>query len=66
MEANMQKEVIQKVAHELAEAGKSVDNEMPESQIASLLERCLQAVGSQEGRWQIWLLHRIRRTVVLR
>ena len=49
MEANMQKEVIQKVAHELAEAGKSVDNEMPESQIASLLERCLQAVGSQEA-----------------
>ena len=45
----MQKEVIQKVAHELAEAGKSVENVMPESQIASLLERCLQAVDPQDA-----------------
>ena len=49
MEGNMQKEVLQKIAHELAEAGKSVENEMPESQIASLLERCLQAVDSQDA-----------------
>ena len=45
----MQKEVIQKIAHEMAEAGKTVDNEMPESQIAGLLERCLQAVSPQDG-----------------
>lgn len=45
----MQKEVIQKIAHEMAEAGKSVDNEMPESQIAGLLERCLQAVSPQDA-----------------
>ena len=45
----MQKDVIQKVAHELAEAGKSVENVMPESQIASLLERCLQAVDPQDA-----------------
>ena len=49
MEVNMQKEVIQKIAHEMAEAGKSVDNEMPESQIAGLLERCLQAVSPQDA-----------------
>ena len=49
MEGNMQKEVLQKIAHELAEAGKSVENVMPESQIAGLMERCLQAVDPQDA-----------------
>ena len=49
METNQQKEVIQKIAHELAEAGKTIENLMPETQITDLLERCLQALGAQEG-----------------
>ena len=49
METNQQKEVIQKIAHELAEAGKTIENLMPETQITDLLERCLQALGAKEG-----------------
>ena len=49
METNQQKEVIQKIAHELAEAGKTSENLMPETQITDLLERCLQALGAKEG-----------------